>query len=79
MNWKDMVQKIHSLVVFRSIWDDEVFQKFAAMLQAVWDGAEKAVDTYAAFVAALYQRGEWTRNYGSAATERIPAALYPVR
>ena len=63
MNWKDMVQKIHSLVVFRSIWDDEVFQKFAAMLQAVWDGAEKAVDTYAAFVAALYQRGDNWSEY----------------
>lgn len=63
MNWKDMVQKIHSLVVFRSIWDDEVFQKFAAMLQAVGDGAEKAVDTYAAFVAALYQRGDNWSEY----------------
>lgn len=63
MNWKEMVQKMHSLVVFRSIWQDEVFFRFAEMVQAVWDGAEHAVDAYAAFVSALYAKGDNWSEY----------------
>lgn len=63
MNWKELVQKMHSLVIFRSIWQDEVFSAFAGMARAVWDGAENAVDAYAAFVSALYQHGDNWSEY----------------
>lgn len=63
MNWKELVQKMHSLVIFRSIWQDEVFSAFAGMARAVWDGAEDAVDAYAAFVSALYQHGDNWSEY----------------
>ena len=63
MNWKELVQKMHSLVIFRSIWQDEVFSAFAGMARAVWDGAEDAVDAYAAFVSALYRHGDNWSEY----------------